>query len=80
MRFSEALTEGFTHYGLFAGLIPIYYKETDNSLGVRWWVPEFALDFAEFMVGLIVDFKLRMDPTYEPTYPILLTEEIGPKG
>lgn len=78
MKLSEAKELGFTHYGLYAGCVPIYYNANDIGLGVRWWVPEFLLDAAEVIVGLINDVKSRNNPGHIWSAPIVLTGELNP--
>jgi hypothetical protein len=77
---ADQIKEDFTHYGLFCGLVPVYYRDMPPDgclMAVRNWWPEWLMDFAEVIFGLCVNFRSAMDPDYDPQYPIKLTGEIS---
>lgn len=77
----DQIERDFTHYALFCGVVPVYYKEIPPDgccMAVRNWWPEWLMDAAEFVFGCCVNFMSAIDPEYVPMYPIRLTKEIKP--
>ena len=72
--------EGFTHYGLFCGFVPVYIGDlhTDNLLvATRNWVPDFLMDVADFFYLAYCSTAKMADPLWEsPGWPIRITGEI----
>lgn len=77
----DQIMQDFTHYALFCGVVPVYYKDMPPDgccMAVRNWWPEWLMDAAEAFIGAVINIKSAMDPDYVPIYPIKLTGEINP--
>lgn len=77
----EQIKQDFTHYALFCGVVPVYYKDMQPDgccMAVRNWWPEWLMDLAEGIFGICANFLTAVDPDYMPMYPIKLTREIEP--
>lgn len=66
---------GFTHYGWFCGLVPVYiahpYKG-EPEIGVRWWCPHFLLSACLALFELVC-MVLQLQ---EAELPLLVTGRI----
>jgi len=60
----DVLHAQFTHYGLFAGFVPVYVGDPEGEcrVAVRNWWPEWLLDFANALHGLYVMLSGRDAP------------------
>lgn len=77
----DQIERDFTHYALFCRVVPVYYKEIPPDgccMAVRNWWPEWLMDAAEAVLGVVITIKSAMDRDYVPMYPIKLTREINP--
>ena len=71
----------FTHYGWFAGLVPVYIGNLQSegpTLVERNWVPEWYFSLVEALFEVFCWFNTSLDPAFEPAFPILITGQIAP--
>ncbi len=75
----EEIREHFTHTALFCGVVPVYmanpYSDAPDVATANW-VPEFVMDLAEVMFGLVYEVCSFFDPDYAADYPFKITGEI----
>lgn len=72
--------DGFTHYGWFLGVVPVYVGSVDTDCPAvieRNWIPAAALDIAEGIFALYCYVRCALDKKYEPLYAIRLSGIIG---
>lgn len=72
----QQIEEGFTHYALGFGVVPIYFNERTHEVCVRNWWPEWPLDFFECLFGVFCAVSTFINPEWEPMIPIKLTKKI----
>lgn len=75
----DQIKEDFTHYALFMGFCPVYYKDMPPDgcyMAVRNWWPEWLMDMAEGIAAICIAALTRLDPDYEPVWMIRLQREI----
>ena len=75
------LSTKYSHYGWFAGLVPIYLGDIDSDAPViaeRNWVPEWYFLVVEILFGLLCWVSSILFPSFEPAFPMLITGEIKP--
>ena len=78
-RMSKSDIEQYTHYALFLGFVPVYFREEGGegcAMAVRNWWPEWIMDAGEFLFSLFCWCASLIDPSFEAEYPITLTGEI----
>ena len=71
----------FTHYGWFVGLVPVYLGNLDlegPTVTERNGVPEWYFSLAEGLFGIFCWVSSRLDPAFEPGFPLLITGQIAP--
>lgn len=74
----DEIKRQFTHYALFAGLVPCYVSDdAECRLQERNWIPEVSLTAAQWLYGNFIAFMSLLDDDYEPMWPIVITGEIN---
>lgn len=79
MRSVNSVTEGFTHKGLFCGIVPVYINFDDEEFPLimeRHWafVPLFTV--VQLIFGICIFIRTMVDDDYEPMFPIKITGEL----
>ena len=75
----DEIKQDFTHYGLFCGSVPVYYKDIPPfgcCMAVRNWWPEWLMDAADALYRCACFVGALFNPDIEPMWPIMLTGEI----
>lgn len=78
-RLPESEIARFTHYGLFCGCVPVYFRADGDEgceLAVRNWWPDFLLPLAESLYGAVCFLGTLVNPDLEPMWPIRIQGEI----
>lgn len=71
----------YSHYGWFAGLVPIYMGDVDSDAPViteRNWVPEWYFWTMEAVFGLFCWVMSMLSADFEPAFPMVITGRIKP--
>lgn len=72
----QQISEQFTHYALFWGCVPVYINMRNDEcpdVATRNWIPDWTLDFADWLSWLPVQIMTLINPEYEPQFAIKLT-------
>ena len=72
----QQIRNQFTHYGLFWGCVPVYVNMRNDEcpdVATRNWIPEWTLDFADWLSWLPVQIMTLANPEHEPMFAIALT-------
>jgi len=69
----------YSHYGWFAGLVPIYIGDIDSEGPVvieRNWVPEWYFWAVDALFGLFCFICSSLNPQFVPSFPILISGKV----
>jgi hypothetical protein len=69
-----------THKGLMFGVVPVYLDMTDEEcpaiLGRNWFCEYVLLDFFSVLFNVLTLMLTRINPEFEPMFPIKITGEL----
>ncbi|AZZ98780.1 hypothetical protein [Pseudoalteromonas sp. R3] len=78
-RLSKAEIKGtYEYYGLMYGIVPVYIGDPNGEarVCVRNWWPDWLLDLADALFGLLVMMARVVKPDFEPMFFFKLTDRI----
>lgn len=72
----QQIRDKYTHYGLFWGCVPVYVNMLNDEcpdVATRNWIPEWTLDFVDWLSWLPIQLMTLANPEYKPMFAIALT-------
>lgn len=72
----QQISEQYTHYALFWGCVPVYVNMANPDapdVATRNWIPEWTMDFADWLSGFPIWLATIINPGYVPMFAIKLT-------